>query len=51
LDRGDKVTILPDVTIGDGVVIGANSFVTKDFPAYSVVGGNPARIIKQLEKI
>ena len=44
---GDKATILPGVTIGDGAVIGANAVVTKDVPAYSVVGGNPARIIKQ----
>lgn len=47
---GDKATILPGVTIGDGVVVGANSVVTKDVPAFCVVGGNPTRIIKQLEK-
>lgn len=44
---GDKATILPGVTIGDGAVIAANAVVTKDVPPYSVVGGNPARIIKQ----
>ena len=44
---GDKATILPGVTIGDGAVIAANAVVTKDVPAYCVVGGNPARIIKQ----
>ena len=43
---GDKVTILPNVKIGDGVVIGANSVVTKDIPPCSVVAGNPAKIIK-----
>lgn len=43
---GDKVTILPGVIIGDGAVIAANSVVTKDVPSYSVVGGNPAKIIK-----
>lgn len=43
---GDKATILPSVTIGDGAVIGAGSVVTKDVPAYCVVGGNPARVIK-----
>ena len=42
---GDKVTILPNVTIGDGVVVGANSVVTKDVPPYTIVAGNPARII------
>ena len=44
---GDKATILPGVTIGDGAVIAANAVVTKDVPAYSVVGGNPAKVIKQ----
>lgn len=45
---GDKATILPGVTIGDGAVIAANSVVTKDVPAYCVVAGNPAKVIKQL---
>lgn len=45
---GDKAAILPNVHIGRGAVIGANAVVTKDVPAYSVVGGNPARILKQL---
>ena len=44
---GDKVTILPGVSIGDGVVIGSNSVVTRDIPPYCVVGGIPAKIIKQ----
>lgn len=43
---GDKVTILPGIHIGDGAVIGANSVVTKNIPAYAVACGNPARIIK-----
>lgn len=46
---GDKVTILPGVTIGEGAIVGANSVVTKDVPAYSVVCGNPARIIKYIK--
>ena len=45
---GDKATILPNVTIGDGAVIAANSVVTKDVPSYSVVAGNPAKIIKRI---
>lgn len=44
---GDKATILPNVTIGDGAVIAANSVVTKDVPAYSVVAGNPAKVKKE----
>lgn len=44
---GDKATVLPGVSIGDGVVIAANAVVTKDIPAYSVAAGNPARIIRK----
>ena len=46
---GDKATILPGVTIRDSVVVAANAVVTKDVPAYSMVAGNPAKIIKQIE--
>lgn len=42
---GDKATILPGVTIGDGAVIAANAVVTKEVEPYTVVGGNPARVI------
>lgn len=45
---GDKVTILPGVSIGEGAIIGANAVVTKNVPPFSVVGGNPSRIIKVL---
>ena len=47
---GDKSTILPGVTIGDGAVIGANSVITKDVPTFSIVAGNPAKIIKKLNE-
>lgn len=44
-DKG--INLAKGVTIGEGAVIAANAVVTKDVPAYSVAGGNPARIIKQ----
>lgn len=43
---GDKATILPGVTIGDGAVIAANAVVTKDIPPFCVAAGIPARVIK-----
>lgn len=45
---GDKVTILSGVTIGCHAVIAANAVVTKDVPAYSVVAGNPGRVVKKV---
>jgi acetyltransferase-like isoleucine patch superfamily enzyme len=38
--------ILPGVTIGDNCIVGAYAVVTKDVPSGSIVGGNPAKIIK-----
>jgi galactoside O-acetyltransferase len=52
---GDKVwigfgaSILKGVTIGEGAVIGAGAVVTRAVPAYTVVGGNPARVVRQLD--
>ena len=43
---GSRVTILPGVTIGEGSVIGASAVVAKSVPPYSVVVGNPAKIVK-----
>lgn len=43
---GSKVTILDGVTIGNGCVIAAGAVVTKSFPANSIIGGVPAKIIK-----
>lgn len=43
-----NVTILKGVTIGKGAIIAANSVVTKDVPEFSLVVGNPAKIIKQV---
>lgn len=47
---GDKVSIMPGVTIGEGCVIAANSVVTKSVPSYSVVGGIPAKVIKNVTR-
>ena len=41
-----NVTIMSGVKIGDGAVIANNSHVVKDIPPYSIVGGNPAQVIK-----
>jgi acetyltransferase-like isoleucine patch superfamily enzyme len=45
---GFGASILKGVTIGEGAVVGACSVVTRDVPAYAVVGGNPARVIRTL---
>jgi acetyltransferase-like isoleucine patch superfamily enzyme len=44
---GDGAVIMPGVTIGAGAVIGANSVVTRDVPPYTVIGGIPAKTIRQ----
>lgn len=46
---GANAIILPGVTIGENSVVGAGSVVTKDVAAFTVVAGQPAKIIKQLK--
>ena len=46
---GANVTILKGVNISDGAIIGAGSVVIKDIPAFAIVAGNPAKIIKYRE--
>lgn len=43
---GDDVTIMAGVNVGDGAIIAAGAVVVKNVPAYAIVGGNPAKIIK-----
>ena len=45
---GGNVTVLPGVSIGDNVVIGAGSVVTKDIPSNVIAVGNPGRVIKEI---
>lgn len=42
---GFNCTILKGVTIGEGAIVGAATVITKDVPSYTVVAGNPARVI------
>lgn len=45
---GANVTILKNVSVGEGAVVGTGSVVTKDVPAWTIVAGNPARVIKEI---
>lgn len=44
---GHGATVLPGVTVGDGAVIGAGAVVSKDVEAYTIVGGVPAKLIRE----
>ena len=44
---GHNATIMAGVTIGDGAIIATNATVVKDVPPYSIVGGNPAKVIRK----
>lgn len=45
----ENVIILPGVTVGRNSIVGAGAVVTKDVPPYTVVGGNPAKILKKVK--
>lgn len=47
---GKNVCIMPNVKIGNGAIIGANSVVTHNIPPYSVAVGSPAKVIKTIKK-
>lgn len=45
---GTGVVVLPSITIGEGAVVGANSVVAEDVRPYTIVGGSPARLIREV---
>ncbi len=47
---GSGATILAGLTIGEKTIIGAGSVVTKDVPPFTVVAGNPARVLRRVEQ-
>jgi len=46
---GRNACIFKGVTVGEGAVVGAASVVTRDVPPFTVVGGNPARVLREIE--
>ncbi|MBR1930250.1 MAG: sugar O-acetyltransferase [Lachnospiraceae bacterium] len=47
---GARVNILPGVTIGENAIVGTGSIVTRDVPDNAIVVGNPAKVVKMIEK-
>lgn len=45
---GSETVIMPNVSLGDFCIVAANSFVKQSFPAYSIIGGTPARLIREM---
>ena len=55
IKRGAKIganaTLLPDITVGEGALVGAGAVVTEDVPPFTVVAGNPARVLKRTDEL
>lgn len=47
---GSGATILAGITVGEGAIVGAGSVVTKDVAPWTIVAGNPARVLRPIEK-
>lgn len=47
---GKNATVMKGVTVGEGSIIALGAIVTRDVPAYTIVAGNPAAVVKQLSK-
>jgi acetyltransferase-like isoleucine patch superfamily enzyme len=45
---GANACVLRGVALGEGAIVGTGSVVTKDVPPYTIVAGNPARVIREL---
>ena len=48
---GMESFVMPGVTIGEGAIVGAGSLVTKDVPAWTIVMGRPAKIVKKIPEL
>lgn len=46
---GEYAAVMKGVTIGEGAIVASHAVVTKDVPPYTIVAGNPARVVKEIE--
>jgi len=48
---GSNTTVLCGVKVGEGAIVGAGSVVTRDVPPYTIVAGNPARVLRKVDPL